>query len=277
MGILFGLCLVLGMLCLLYYGIITVYAGLGTAFAWFWLCAGLGLIILGLIINYMTKHEIRLPNLLKFLIIAASSVGLCLFLIIEGTIIYYSAKKAEPGADYMIVLGAQVRGTTITKSLKKRLDTAAEYLKDNPETVTIVSGGQGTGEDITEAEAMLRYLISKGIEPARIMKEDRSTNTNENILFSRKLMKDSSSSVIIVTNGFHIFRSLSIAKKQGMSDIQGLAAPSDRILTPKQPSPPIRRAFRSIPTDRFDTGGVRRTSPFGKTASKPSTCSPMEP
>jgi uncharacterized SAM-binding protein YcdF (DUF218 family) len=230
MGILFALCLLSGILCLLYYGVITIYAGLSTAFAWFWLCAGAGLIILSIIINYLIKHEIKLPNMLRYLIITVVSVGLCIFLIIEGTIIYYSARKAEPGADYLIVLGAQVRGTVITKSLKKRLDTALDYLQDNPKTIVIVSGGKGIGEDISEAEAMKNYLTAKGIEASRIIEENQSTNTNENILYSRKLMKGENPSVTIVTNGFHVFRALSIARKQGLTEIQGLAAPSDRIL-----------------------------------------------
>jgi uncharacterized SAM-binding protein YcdF (DUF218 family) len=230
MNILFGVCLLLGLLCLLYYGIITVYAGLGTAFAWFWICAGLGFLILSFIIRYMIKNEIKLPSFWRYILITVFSAGLCLFIIIEGTIIYYSSREAKPDADYLIVLGAQVRGMTITKSLKKRLDTAAGYLEDSPKTIVIVSGGQGPGEDVPEAEAMKRYLITKGIDETRIIMEDQSTNTEENIRFSRKLMKGDNPTAVVVTNGFHIFRSLSIAKKQGLSGAQGLAAPSDKIL-----------------------------------------------
>jgi uncharacterized SAM-binding protein YcdF (DUF218 family) len=231
MGILFGVCLIAGILCLAYYGIITLYAGVGTAFAWFWVCAGIGLLLLALIIRYMANHDIKLPGLLRCLIIIGVTIGVGVFLILEGTIIYYSGQKADAGVDYLIVLGAQVRGTTVTKSLKKRLDTAADYLSENPDTMVIVSGGQGTGEDISEAEAMYRYLILKGIADERILQEDQSTNTEENIRYSKKLMEDENTSVAIVTNGFHIFRSVSIAKKQGLSQAQGLAAPSDQILT----------------------------------------------
>ncbi|HWT75682.1 MAG TPA: YdcF family protein [Mobilitalea sp.] len=231
MSILFGICLIFGILCLFYYGIITVYAGAGTAFAWFWICAGIGLIILGFVIRYIIKHEIKIPDLIRYLIIVVISAGICIFVILEGILIFYSSKEADPHADYLIVLGAQVRGTTITKSLKKRLDTALDYLEDNPKTLVIVSGGKGAGEDISEAEAMQGYLLSKGITKDRIILEDKSTNTNENIRFSKLLMKDQNASVAVVTNGFHIFRSISIAKKQGLPQIQGLAAPSDRILT----------------------------------------------
>ena len=230
MSLLIGICFVLGVLCLIYYGVITAYAGLGTAFAGFWIFAGVGLILLGCLLIYLSVHPIKLPNLWKYIIMAIVAIGLCIFLLIEGTIIYYSNKDAEPGADYVIVLGAQVRGTTVTKSLKKRLDTAAKYLKENQETKVIVSGGQGTGEDITEAEAMRRYLISNGIPENQIIKEERSTNTAENIKYSKMLIQGEELELVIVTNGFHVYRALSIAKKQGLSQAQGLAAPSDRIL-----------------------------------------------
>ncbi len=231
MSLLFGICLILGILCLLYYGVITVYAGIGTAFAGFWIFAGLGLLLLGCILKYMLIHNIKLPSVWNYIATVIVAIGFCVFILVEGTIVYYSHKDAEAGADYVIVLGAQVRGTTITKSLKKRLDTAVEYLEDNPQTLVIVSGGQGAGEDITEAEAMRIYLQSKGIAPERIIKEERSTNTAENIRYSKLLIEGEAPGLVIVTNGFHVFRAVSIAKKQGLPQAQGLAAPSDRILT----------------------------------------------
>lgn len=230
MNLLIGICIILGILCLCYYSVVTIYAGMGTAFAWFWICAGIGFIVLSIIIRYVIKNDIKVPVLARTFIIAVVSVGLCAFIFLEGILIYNSSKEASPKADYLIVLGAQVRGTTITKALKKRLDTARNYLEVNPNTLVIVSGGKGPGENISEAEAMRLYLISKGVNNDRIILENRSTNTNENISYSKLLMKDEKDSVVIVTNGFHIFRSLSIAKKQGLTQIQGLAAPSDKIL-----------------------------------------------
>lgn len=230
MSLLAGGCFILGVLCLIYYGVITAYAGLGTAFAGFWIFTGIGLILLGCILSYIAAHHCKLPSPWNYILTAMVALGLCVFLLVEGTIIHYSNKEAEQGADYVIVLGAQVRGTTVTKSLKNRLNTAVEYLKDNTQTLVIVSGGQGTGEDITEAEAMSSYLKSMGIPAERIIKEESSTNTAENIKYSKLLIKGDESKVVIVTNGFHVFRALSIAKKQGLVQAQGLAAPSDKIL-----------------------------------------------
>ncbi len=230
MSLLAGSCFVLGVLCLIYYVVITAYAGLGTAFAGFWIFAGIGMILLGCIFRYLLAHPFKLPTSWNYILTAIITVGLCVVLLIEGTIIHYSGKEAESGADYVIVLGAQVKGTTVSKTLKNRLDTAVEYLKDNTQTLVIVSGGQGTGEDITEAEAMSSYLKSKGIPEERIIKEESSTNTAENIKYSKKLIKGDEPKVVIVTNGFHVFRALSIARKQGLSQAQGLAVPSDKIL-----------------------------------------------
>ncbi len=227
MSFLLGIFLVVGILSLLYYGVIVSYAGIGSAFAWFWLLLGIGCLIISLFLHYMIKHMIMIPRLWRIILLTIFCIGFGIFSFVEGTIIYYGNQKADPGMDYLIVLGAQVRGTRITKSLMERLDTAAKYLKANSETLAIVSGGQGQGEDITEAEAMKQYLIAKGISEDRIQKEEKSTNTNENILFSKELIGDQNSTVAVVTNSFHIFRATRIMKKQGFLKVQGVSAPSD--------------------------------------------------
>ena len=109
--------------------------------------------------------------------------------------------------------------------LKYRLDKAVEYLNENPDTVCIVSGGQGSNEPWTEAEGMAQYLQEKGIDTARILTEDQSQTTEQNITNSKMLMKEGAS-VGIVTNNFHVFRALQIAKKYGLSDVCGIAADS---------------------------------------------------
>jgi uncharacterized SAM-binding protein YcdF (DUF218 family) len=178
----------------------------------------------------MEIQEISVPNFVIYVIIIALVMVGSAFAIVEIALLSQARRKAEQGMDYLIVLGAQVRGTTISKSLQKRLDTAITYLKNNPSTIAIVSGGKGNKEAITEAEAMYLYLRTKGISSTRILQEDKSTNTKENIHFSKTFLKDNAS-VAIVTNGFHIFRATSIAKKQGITQVQGLAAPTDLLLS----------------------------------------------
>ena len=143
------------------------------------------------------------------------------------------------GLDYIIVLGAQVRKDGPSPVLKYRLDKAVEYLNENPDTVCIVSGGQGSNEPWTEAEGMAQYLQEKGIDTARILTEDQSQTTEQNITNSKMLMKEGAS-VGIVTNNFHVFRALQIAKKYGLSDVCGIAADS----TPKYlPNNMLREFF----------------------------------
>lgn len=96
--------------------------------------------------------------------------------------------EAPNDADYMILLGAKVKGTEPSYSLQYRIDKAAEYLKTHEQTIVIVSGGKGKGEDISEARAMKKGLMKQSIAEQRIIMEDRSTNTDENIEFSKSLI-----------------------------------------------------------------------------------------
>ncbi|WP_249646204.1 YdcF family protein, partial [Lysinibacillus sp. D3C2_S12] len=92
-------------------------------------------------------------------------------------------------ADYMIILGAKVKpGGVPSLSLKSRLEVAVQYLTIYPHVKVIVSGGQGPDEDRTEASVMKDYLEPNGIEASRIIIEDQSTSTYENLVFSKELL-----------------------------------------------------------------------------------------
>jgi uncharacterized SAM-binding protein YcdF (DUF218 family) len=134
-------------------------------------------------------------------------------------------------ADYAIVLGARLYGDMPSPSLVLRLDKAVEYLRANPHTMVIVSGGQGKDESITEAEAMRRYLEKKGVLSERIIIEDKSTNTKENLEFSiekaRKNGASEESSFLIISSKYHIYRSKLLAKRIGFeADVLPSEVPS---------------------------------------------------
>lgn len=97
--------------------------------------------------------------------------------------------KKRRGADYIIVLGAGVIGTRITPLLAARIGRGIDLLGYNPDALLIMSGGQGPGEDIAEGVAMTRYAESQGVPAEKIIVEDKSTSTEENLLFSRRLME----------------------------------------------------------------------------------------
>ncbi|SHO49345.1 YdcF family protein [Anaerocolumna xylanovorans] len=229
--------LIAGIFCVSYTLIITAYSGAGTAFLWFWIMAGTGSLIASVLFMVLHRKNISFHRiwywLFLFLILCAAGV----FLLVEGNIYIAGRGKVSNNAEYMIVLGAQVRGKTVSRALKNRLDTACKYLKKNTGTVVIVSGGQGRGEEISEAFAMKNYLESKGINGDRILQEDTSVNTYENLKNSKKIIdsrgdfRDSSGKVVIVTNRFHVFRATCLARTQGIKGVQGLGAPNDDILT----------------------------------------------
>lgn len=116
--------------------------------------------------------------------------------------------------------------------LKFRLDAAYEYLTANEETICVVSGGQGSNEPCTEAEGMYQYLVEKGISPDRILLEKESTDTSENIAYSARLMGGTDVSVGIVTNNFHVFRGVMLARHAGFEDACGIAARSNIYFQP---------------------------------------------
>ena len=230
MNVLAFLFLVIGLFSIGYTIAIISYTGMNTSFLWFWFLAAIGSLIIYFILRFITVHKLEIPKYLKYGVSIISLFGMAVFLLVEGVIIYFGSKQPDPGADYVIVLGAQVKGTALSKALKNRLDTAYDYLIDNKNTKIIVSGGQGYGEDITEAKAMKEYLISKEINAARILMEDKSTNTHENLLYSKELLPKGCQGIVIVTNRFHVFRAVSIAKKLGLENVKCLGAPTRDIL-----------------------------------------------
>lgn len=130
--------------------------------------------------------------------------------------------KTRDNLDYIIVLGAHVNGTRLSKALLERTRRALEYLERNPDTKAVLSGGQGEGETVSEAQAMREYLTSHGISENRLILEDRSTNTKENLDFSLIKIGNLHASIGIVTNHFHVFRGVAIGKKCGCTDICGI-------------------------------------------------------
>lgn len=197
----------------------------GTRFYMIW---GLGgCFFLGLTFFLHFHMWAKLPSGLQKIIMVVMAVGILLFAIVEGCIISSYRAKGDANLDYIIVLGAQVKEKGPSAALKFRLDTAYDYLAENENTICIVSGGQGVNEPCSEAQGMHDYLVGKGIPEERIIMEDKSTDTSENIAFSSKFLDIENDSVGIVTNNFHVFRGVHLAKHFGIKNVCGIAAPSN--------------------------------------------------
>jgi uncharacterized SAM-binding protein YcdF (DUF218 family) len=153
----------------------------------------------------------------KFLLISLVCMGVVYWVIVSLLICQTAQRETPTNADYVMVLGAKVNGETMSLSLYNRAKKALDYANRNPNTMIITTGGQGPGEDITEAEAVARFLIDHGIKEERIIKEDHSTSTYENFLFTKQLIRVEDKTVVVVSNDFHLYRSSVIAKRQGFT------------------------------------------------------------
>ena len=202
---------------------IGLYAIPGFSFS-SWLCFGCaGVVLCYRLLHCLKFRKARLARILYWVL----TVGLCLGLIaaaVTGILIGTAAAgNLDTPCDYLIVLGAGVNGTEPSLILSNRLNAALAYLQAHPETTCIVSGGQGAGEDISEADCMAQWLIKKGIDAARIWREDKSTSTRENLRFSLELIEEKTgtrpSQAGILSNEFHLFRAGMEARSQGLAPI----------------------------------------------------------
>jgi len=162
-------------------------------------------------------------RILRKIIFLLAAVFILTFVVVEGLILYHAQKTKDENADVIIILGARLYGKIPSPALSHRLDRGYEYLITHPDTIAVVSGGLGRGEEITEAEAMKAYLKEKGIAQERILIEDESFNTYENISFSIHVLEEKMPSLEIekmkfgiVTNSFHVFRGTLTAKEKGL-------------------------------------------------------------
>lgn len=229
-----------GVLCLSYYIFLQL---LHMDFAVVWLGAALALAAFGVGNLWLGAHDVALPLVVKCFLCAVIAAGILLFAVAEGMIITGMSHEGEPDLAYIIVLGAQVRGDHPSRALQKRIEKAARYLQDNPETTAILSGGQGPGENITEAECMRQVLVKMGISSERLILEDKSTSTKENLMYSAELAPVKNGRIGLVTQNFHVYRSEKLAEHQGYKQVKGIAAPSEWLY---QPHFMVREAFALI-------------------------------
>lgn len=252
MAFLFG---VFSVFCLVYYGVIVAYAGVETSFSVIWLILSFFLALGSALLHFYDRFRERVPIRLEVTVVTIVAALFAVFVIVETAmgLNFFSLKKQS--ADYVIVLGAQVKGRALSRSLEYRLEKALEYARVHSNTVFVLSGGKGPGEDVSEARAMYEYLLDHGVPDYQMILEENSHSTYENLVFSkmliderergrramiRKVMADAgylvppdeevTIRVGIVTSNFHVLRAKGIAKKIGISNISGIASKSDPVL-----------------------------------------------
>lgn len=221
-----------GIFLILYYLISTLALG-PVSFSAMLLALGIVLVVLGAL-DRKFGHLAKIARLKK-LLLPIAAVLLLVFAVSEALVIAGAVQKDRGRADYIVVLGAGLRGDQLSLTLKQRLDAALTCQMG--ETI-VVTGGQGWNETIPEAVAMKRYLVEQGIEEGRILVEDESTNTNENLENAKQIIQSHSQKGIadikvkIISSDYHCFRAKMIAKRHGYLNATAYGAGTNPLLIP---------------------------------------------
>lgn len=215
---------------------------------------GVTMLLWGLKREYLKQHIfkdrfLRLRQLVRLGIV----VMLASFILIESLLLYNTKDPVPNQVDYLIILGAGLNGDKLSWTLWERVEKGLRILQVNKDMRVVVSGGKGPGEWITEAEAMQRYLVEKGIAKERIIKEEQSTSTMENFRFTHELLEqqtsyEPSAPVLVITNDFHMFRSKILARRNGLNPV-GVPSPTPWYL---RPNAYLREYFAVVKSMVFD-------------------------
>lgn len=220
----------IGILFLVYGLIVISLIGTGGVFNFFFPVSGAILIVLSFLMAFMDQK--------MFTIICAVLIGVfIIFAAVESMIISHSFKEPFKGADYVIVLGSQIRNDGPSIDYQARLDKAYEYLIDNPDTKVITTGAKGDNEPISEAQGGKDYLLKKGIDSSRIIVEDQSYNTLQNLNNTRRIIENDTDKkdvkVVIVSAIYHLYRASYIADKIGFKNISSTGGHGLWVLLPQ--------------------------------------------
>ncbi|WP_277584599.1 YdcF family protein [Psychrobacillus antarcticus] len=171
------------------------------------------------------KKKMRWIVLIPLVVIVSSGIGI--WVLTSNWLESGQNPKADGTNQYAIVLGAKVKkGNIPSLSLQYRLDTALAYAQKYPHVKFVLSGGQGHDEDIEEAVVMRDFLLENGIDESRLILENKSTSTYENLLLSQELLPSDIDSVTLITSDYHLQRAKILASKLGWeSDVVAAKTP----------------------------------------------------
>lgn len=211
--------LVLGLAAVVYYFVLWHASRLGLSMSMMWPVIGVILIVCGFLCDSPV-----LPRWLHIAWRACLCAGLAGVLALECLVISGLHATAPAGMEYLIVLGARVDPDGPSPALNRRLNAVMACIDNHPDAVIIASGGQGRDEPMSEAQCIRDELVKRGVDESRIVLEDKSTATIENIQYSMALMDSPDAEVGIVTNNYHVYRATRLARKAGLTHAHGIAA-----------------------------------------------------
>ena len=171
----------------------------------------------------LLKYPTPLSRLMLKLICVAMIAGAVAAAITGSFIVRAAHPGSLPDCQYIVVLGAGVRGTVPSLTLSERIQAAYDYLIDHPDTTAILCGGQGPDEQITEAACIYRELTKLGIDGNRLLLEENSTSTMENLRFALDVAEHSTGTrphrIGIVSSEYHLFRASLFADACGVESV----------------------------------------------------------
>ena len=179
----------------------------------------LGHLFQGVVSVIILTYGLILPKLNKFVHVFTGLGATIIITIMIFLSVYGNISRVEFNEDVVIVLGAGLHGEQVTSHLARRLDAAVVYFEKNPNSYILVCGGLGDRQMVTEAFAMKQYLVESGIPSDRIIKEELSTSTYENLYYARIILNEKFSGDFIaalITNDFHIYRAARLADYFGL-------------------------------------------------------------
>ncbi len=172
-------------------------------------------------------------------ILCAATAGIlaaAVLFTVTGARIIHAIGNAPPQDTELtvVVLGCRVYPSGPSRMLRSRINTAYDYLIAHPDAVCILSGAQGEDEPESEAQAMFDALTEEGIDPKRLLLEDESRSTLENIAFSMRIIKEKGlpEGIALVTSEYHQYRAGLLAANAGCETCFALSAPSQKLLLP---------------------------------------------
>ena len=176
---------------------------------------------------YWSQKQPKVAKIIRWVFSGILIVGLLICTVTGILILKTGSQEPEADLPYIVVLGAKVEKHGPAASLQERIDTAYHYLVAHPNTIAIVSGGQGDDEPITEAQCMYDCLVEMGISPDRLIKEEQATSTWGNLTFSLDIIEAQTgsrpSSLGVVSSEYHLYRTGLQAKEFGL-EIIGIPA-----------------------------------------------------
>lgn len=173
------------------------------------------------LLNILAGKNAKTAKLLRRILTVCVCIGLAVVFVTGCFVVHASFGDEDAQCDYIVVLGAGVNGSVPSLSLRERINAAYDYLNAHPNTIAVVSGGQGNNEDITEAYCIYRELTAMGIDESRIWMEDKATSTWENLNFSLDLIEANTGTrpdhIGLVSSEYHLFRAGLFARELGVT------------------------------------------------------------